>query len=688
LGSWPLVYTMLAIEICHFLESETIVTGLSIVNSAWSHLEKDTMKLNFWGAMRQSRLLVDVLRRPMEKLVERRSKGSLYKTTFLGFPEPVLLRCMRLDCVNAGLDDGIPTSCYREIAILSALPEHPNIVRQLGADVHGPSVHVVTSWVDVTLSLCMQQGQLACYHDVAQRKPLVRKALGQILEGVRFMHGHLVLHRNLKPDNIFVDDPEGAFRVLIGDFGTARILDSNLQSCTPEDPKERDRSGREAKRLWYRAPEFLMRQAMYGGEVDMWALGCLIMELSVCEPLFASDTEIDHVYKCWQLVGTPKLETWPNAVTLPHFSIKWPEYDRLPIKELGNPAAARRWMKISEGRAKLIRYVHAAWDVLGEEGIEAVDRVLCIPPEARLTASQLAQLPYFAENPEKPAPIPADHGKLVLVVLARNSWRAPTAVWEETARAKTLDWLAGIAFGAYKLSSATLHAAVHYCELCLERGIVKDVDVTALVCLKIADVFTEPSKEYYKQENVREYLGKLIQRYEAPGATYSHRWGVVDLVDLEKHLVRQLQFDVLHPTVAVVVAAFGDMAGLSAEAQQVAGLIADVCLMDGEWRLIHPAVRAMCTIATAVFIPHAGQAAAPQQLEDNPGWAQVARYLPQQGPQAARLCVERLDKIFTSQRSAWGGQGLVAISAHHGPLIRKLRIPEPLPVRDIWKYLL
>ena len=29
---------------------------------------------------------------------------------------------------------------------------------------------------------------------------------------------------------------------------------------TPEDPKERERSNREVKRLWYRAPELLFRK--------------------------------------------------------------------------------------------------------------------------------------------------------------------------------------------------------------------------------------------------------------------------------------------------------------------------------------------------------------------------------------------------------------------------------------------
>jgi serine/threonine protein kinase len=55
---------------------------------------------------------------------------------------------------------------------------------------------------------------------------------------------------------------------------------------TPEDPKERERSGREARRLWYRAPELLLRKREYSLEVDMWSVGCVLAELALAMPLF------------------------------------------------------------------------------------------------------------------------------------------------------------------------------------------------------------------------------------------------------------------------------------------------------------------------------------------------------------------------------------------------------------------
>jgi serine/threonine protein kinase len=59
-------------------------------------------------------------------LVERRSKGKLYKTVDRVTNETCLLRKIFLDVTNAGQDDGLPTSVLREISHLKSL-NHPNI---------------------------------------------------------------------------------------------------------------------------------------------------------------------------------------------------------------------------------------------------------------------------------------------------------------------------------------------------------------------------------------------------------------------------------------------------------------------------------------------------------------------------------------------------------------------------------
>ncbi|CAE7260580.1 cdk1 [Symbiodinium natans] len=99
-----------------------------------------------------------------------------------------------------------------------------------------------------------------------QRVLDIRRKFKEMLTGLRYVHHQGLIHRNLKPDNLFLDR---SGTVKIGDFTTTRLLDIPFQVYTPEDPKERDRSGREMRRLWYRA-----RGARFTHLVGMlWVVG-------------------------------------------------------------------------------------------------------------------------------------------------------------------------------------------------------------------------------------------------------------------------------------------------------------------------------------------------------------------------------------------------------------------------------
>jgi serine/threonine protein kinase len=115
--------------------------------------------------------------------------------------------------------------------------------------------------------------------------------LFQVLQALCYCHRHGVMHRNIKPDNIMLTK-EGETIKLV-DFSLSRIAAIPHFPYTPEDPKERERSGREARRLWYRPPELLFRKQLYSFEVDMWSLGCLFGELSLGDVLFNGESEIE-----------------------------------------------------------------------------------------------------------------------------------------------------------------------------------------------------------------------------------------------------------------------------------------------------------------------------------------------------------------------------------------------------------
>ncbi|KAF6029992.1 CDKL5 [Bugula neritina] len=53
---------------------------------------------------------------------------------------------------------------------------------------------------------------------------------------------------------------------------------------------------------WYRSPELLLGGS-YGKPVDIWAIGCIMGELSDGQPLFPGESEIDQLYTIQKVLG-------------------------------------------------------------------------------------------------------------------------------------------------------------------------------------------------------------------------------------------------------------------------------------------------------------------------------------------------------------------------------------------------
>ena len=85
-----------------------------------------------------------------------------------------------------------------------------------------------------------------------------------ICKGLKEIHSKHIIHKDLKPDNLFLTN-NGMIK--IGDFGISRQLyNSRDFANTANGP------------LLYMAPEEI-RQNNYNTKVDIWALGCVIHEL-------------------------------------------------------------------------------------------------------------------------------------------------------------------------------------------------------------------------------------------------------------------------------------------------------------------------------------------------------------------------------------------------------------------------
>jgi cyclin-dependent kinase-like len=54
---------------------------------------------------------------------------------------------------------------------------------------------------------------------------------------------------------------------------------------------------------WYRAPELLVGDANYSKSVDVWAIGCILAEISNGIPLFPGDSDLHTLQLILKTVG-------------------------------------------------------------------------------------------------------------------------------------------------------------------------------------------------------------------------------------------------------------------------------------------------------------------------------------------------------------------------------------------------
>lgn len=104
------------------------------------------------------------------------------------------------------------------------------------------------------------------------------------------MHSANVLHRDLKPSNLLLN---ANCDLKICDFGLARTT------------SETDFMTEYVVTRWYRAPELLLNCSEYTAAIDIWSVGCILMEIIKREPLFPGKDYIQQLVLITQVLGLP-----------------------------------------------------------------------------------------------------------------------------------------------------------------------------------------------------------------------------------------------------------------------------------------------------------------------------------------------------------------------------------------------
>lgn len=114
---------------------------------------------------------------------------------------------------------------------------------------------------------------------------LIWKIFSQMVYALNEWHtrkGGKILHRDLKPGNVFFDSLKN---VKIGDFGLSRVMgEESVYACT--------RVGTP----YYMSPEQINGDK-YDDKSDIWSLGCVIYEIAALRPPFTASNQISLAKK-------------------------------------------------------------------------------------------------------------------------------------------------------------------------------------------------------------------------------------------------------------------------------------------------------------------------------------------------------------------------------------------------------
>uniref|UniRef100_A0A3P9JVH0 dual-specificity kinase n=1 Tax=Oryzias latipes TaxID=8090 RepID=A0A3P9JVH0_ORYLA len=202
-----------------------------------------------------------------------------------------------------------------------------------------------------------------------------------------------IIHCDLKPENILLCNPKRS-AIKIVDFGSSCQLGQRIYQYIQS--------------RFYRSPEVLLGMP-YDLAIDMWSLGCILVEMHTGEPLFSGSNEVDQMNKIVEVLGVPPSHMLDAAPKARKYFDKlsdglWTVKKNKDVKKY-KPPATRRLHEIlgvetgGPGGRRAGEPGHAPCDYLKFKDL--ILRMLDYDPKSRITPFYALQHNFFKKTTDE-----------------------------------------------------------------------------------------------------------------------------------------------------------------------------------------------------------------------------------------------------------------------------------------------
>jgi mitogen-activated protein kinase kinase kinase len=227
------------------------------------------------------------------QLIGKGTFGRVYLGMNITTGELIAVKQVEVNAKAAGSDKDkikeLVKSLDQEIDTMQHL-DHPNIVQYLGCERKEYSISIFLEYISGgSVGSCIRK------HGKFEES-VVSSLTRQTLLGLSYLHREGILHRDLKADNILLD-LDGTCK--ISDFGISKKSDNIYGN---------DVTNSMQGSVFWMAPEVIRSQGQgYSAKVDIWSLGCVVLEMFAGKRPWSKEEAIGAIYKLGSLNQAPPI---------------------------------------------------------------------------------------------------------------------------------------------------------------------------------------------------------------------------------------------------------------------------------------------------------------------------------------------------------------------------------------------